>query len=531
MTDTAFDDLLLFADETPSAIAALSEPAWRILVVDDDEAIHQVTSLALRNFEFSGRELEITHAYSAADARRILAHDQDFALAIIDVVMEEEHAGLKLVSHIRNTLGNTFLRIILRTGQPGQAPERMVIQEYDINDYKEKAELTADKLFSAVCTGLRSYRDIVALNHNRRGLEQVIESSANVYRIDALPNFASGVLEQLTALLFLDVDSLYANSIDEPGQAEQASLRVIAATGAYAHQIGKLVSELEPETAAAVIGQVISSGEQVPESPHYVGVFRTENNELGTLLVSCHSPINDDDRRLIDLFCRNVSIAHDNLLLREDIDATQQELIYLLSEAVETRSPETGFHVRRVAEYAYALAKAAGLPERDCELLHRAMPLHDLGKLGIPDAILHKQAKLDSDEWQLMRQHPELGYRILAKSDRHVLRAAAIIAMQHHEKWDGSGYPHGLRGEEIHIFGRIGALADVFDALGSHRSYKPAWPTEKIVEFVREGSGKHFDPKLVTCFIEHLDELLKIRDHYAGRNPEQPYVHELNAND
>lgn len=513
MADESLDDELLFADEEPTPTSGGTCP-WKLLVVDDDEAVHQVTRLALGNFEFAGRRLDIRHAHSAAEARELLAGESDFALAIIDVVMEEEHAGLKLVRHIREELGNRFVRIVLRTGQPGQAPERLVIQEYDINDYKDKAELTADKLYSAVCTGLRSYRDIIALDHNRRGLEQVIDSSANVFRISALPFFASGVLEQLTALLFLDVDALYANNIVAGSSADLEQLRVVAASGSYADQIGSRIGELQPAEGCQVICEVLRTGRQVPDSRHYVGAFRTEQGELAALLVSGHEPLDEDERRLIDLFCRNVSIAHDNLLLREDIDATQKELIYLLSEAVETRSPETGFHVRRVAEYARALAMAFGLPERDCELLYRAMPLHDLGKLGVPDAVLHKHAKLEASEWLEMRRHPELGFRILAKSERLVLRVAAIIASQHHEKWDGSGYPQGLKGEEIHIYGRIAALADVFDALGSHRSYKPAWPVAEVIRFIREGSGSHFDPALVDCFVANIDIMDEIRSRY-----------------
>lgn len=509
------DDELLFADETPEpATPSIPARPWQILVVDDDEAIHQVTRLALRDFEFAGRPLQLSHAYSAREAMKLLAGDNGFALALVDVVMEEEHAGLNLVRHIREVLNNRFLRIILRTGQPGQAPERIVIRDYDINDYKEKSELTADKLFSTVCASLRSYRDIIALEHNRRGLEQVIHSSANVFRINSLPNFASGVLEQLTALLFLDVDAIYANSLVSTSDDPLAELRVVAATGIYASQIDQRIGNVMPATAGVLIRSALASGQQTPDGRHYVAAYRTETGELAALLVSSQHDLSEDDCRLIDLFCRNVSIAHDNLLLREDIDATQQELIYLLSEAVETRSPETGYHVRRVAEYAYSLARAAGLPDRECELVHRAMPLHDLGKLGIPDAILHKHAKLDADEWAQMRQHPELGYRILAKSERQILRIAAIIASQHHEKWDGTGYPHGLKGEEIHIYGRIGALADVFDALGSYRSYKEPWPIDEIIKFVRDGRGSHFDPALVDAFLANIDAILEIREHY-----------------
>jgi response regulator RpfG family c-di-GMP phosphodiesterase len=517
MTDDTVDDLY-FADEAPdSAVAASTQsPPWKLLIVDDDEAVHQVTRLALSDFEFGGRTLALQHAYSAAEAKVILGQKNDIAVALIDVVMETENAGLELVRHIREELGNRLLRIILRTGQPGQAPEREVIRDYDINDYKEKTELTVDKLFSTILASLRSYRDILALDNNRRGLEQVINHSAKVFRISALSGFASGVLEQLTALLFMDDDAIYASSITSDQTDLSSQLSVIAASGLYADQIGKTIEQAVPAEIGQLIAHVLAGGEQDRDCRHYVSSFRTESGQTSAILVSGINPLNDDDRQLIDLFCRNVSIAHDNLLLREDIDATQRELIYLLSEAVETRSPETGFHVRRVAEYAYAIAWALGLSERDCNLIHRAMPLHDLGKLGIPDAILHKHSKLEVSEWETMKAHPELGYKILKKSERPVLRTAAIIASQHHEKWDGTGYPNGLKGEEIHIFGRIGAVADVFDALGSYRSYKEPWPVENIIQFIAEQRGKQFDPAIADCFLENIEQILAIRDRYQN---------------
>ena len=506
------DDDFLFADEQAESTSFI-EP-WQLLIVDDDEAVHQVTRLALHDFEFGGRTLSLLHAHSAHEAKILLDKPNNIALALIDVVMEHESAGLELVRHIREVSCNRLIRIILRTGQPGQAPERMVIRDYDINDYKEKTELTIDKLYSCVCASLRSYRDLVALDHNRRGLEQVISYSAKVFRIGALSGFANGVLEQITALLFLDKDAIYANSIAGETGESLGDMRIVAAAGVYSDEIGKSVRDAVPDSVGHLIGKALAGETQSDDERHYVSSFRTDSGQIAAIFVSGINPLDDDDRRLIDLFCRNVSIAHDQLLLREDIDATQQELIFLLSEAVETRSPETGFHVRRVAEYAYTIARALGLPEKDCEIIHRAMPLHDLGKLGIPDAILHKHAKLEIGEWDIMKSHPQLGYNILSKSERPILRTAAIIAAQHHEKWDGTGYPNGLKGEEIHIYGRIGALADVFDALGSYRSYKEPWEIEKIIHFVEEQRGKQFDPAVTDCFLANIDRIIAIRDGY-----------------
>ena len=200
--------------------------------------------------------------------------------------------------------------------------------------------------------------------------------------------------------------------------------------------------------------------------------------------------------------------------LNEEIEATQRDVIYMMGEIGETRSKETGNHVKRVAKYSELLAKLYGLSNKDAEMLKIASPMHDIGKVGIPDAILNAPRKLDLEEWKVMQTHAELGYEMLKSSNKPILQAAAIVAYQHHEKWDGSGYPQGLKENDIHIFGRITAIADVFDALGSERCYKKAWELEKILELFKEESAKHFDPKLIELFLENIERFLEIRDKY-----------------
>ncbi|WP_341328201.1 response regulator [Methylotuvimicrobium sp. KM2] len=192
-------------------------------------------------------------------------------------------------------------------------------------------------------------------------------------------------------------------------------------------------------------------------------------------------------------------------LNREIID-TQREVILTLGEICETRSHETGLHVRRVAEFSYLLAQLRGCEE--AELIKHASPMHDIGKVAIPDYILNKPGKLTADEWKIMKTHSDLGFQMLSVSNRPLLRMAAIIAQQHHEKWDGSGYPLGLQGENIHIAGRITAIADVLDALGHERCYKPAWAIDDILDFFNQQRGKHFDPVLIDLFMENLDRFL-----------------------
>ncbi|MDP3587213.1 MAG: response regulator [Sulfuricurvum sp.] len=212
-----------------------------------------------------------------------------------------------------------------------------------------------------------------------------------------------------------------------------------------------------------------------------------------------------------------ISISHDVTELYEindEIWQTQHEMLSLLGEVGETRSQETGNHVRRVARYAKLFGELYGLDEEQIRLVYSAAPMHDIGKIGIADAILLKPGKLDFDEYEVMKTHSSIGYDILKHSTRPLLQAAAIIALEHHEKWDGSGYPNAVSGDKIHIYGRIIALADVFDALSCERVYKKAWPIEKIIELIVSERGYHFDPTLVDLFMDNIEKFTEIAFKY-----------------
>jgi PAS domain S-box-containing protein len=222
-------------------------------------------------------------------------------------------------------------------------------------------------------------------------------------------------------------------------------------------------------------------------------------------------PILDDNENIIEY----LGIRHDVtdiVTIHKELEYTQKEIIYKMGEVGESRSQETGNHVKRVAQYSKLLAQLSGLSKENANLLYTASPMHDIGKVAIPDSILKKPGKLTEEEWIIMHSHSEIGYKILKDSSRPILQAAALVSYQHHEKWDGTGYPNGLKGQDIDIFGRITAIADVFDALGSDRCYKKAWDLEKILQLFKEEKGKHFDPKLVELFLNNLDKFLIIRD-------------------
>lgn len=215
-----------------------------------------------------------------------------------------------------------------------------------------------------------------------------------------------------------------------------------------------------------------------------------------------------------------MSIRHDVTKIVElghEIEQTQKDIIFTLGAVGESRSRETGMHVKRVAEYSRIFALKLGMGQEQAELLKTASPMHDIGKVAISDAILNKPGRLTPVEHDDMKRHTLIGHDMLKSSDRTLLKTAATIALEHHEKWDGSGYPHGKKGEEIHIYGRITAIADVFDALGSERVYKKAWEPDRILELFRAERGRHFDPALVDIFFEHLDEFLAVKAAYSER--------------
>ncbi|MCL1092209.1 response regulator [Shewanella kaireitica] len=196
----------------------------------------------------------------------------------------------------------------------------------------------------------------------------------------------------------------------------------------------------------------------------------------------------------------------------KELEETRFEIIRRLGRAAEYKDNETGLHVVRMSHYARLLAIQSGLPDKYCELIYNAAPMHDIGKIGTPDSILKKPAKLDEPEWDEMQRHAEIGAEIIGDHQDPLLEMARRIALSHHEKWDGSGYPFGVSGQDIPIEGRIVAIADVFDALTSIRPYKKAWTVADTIALIESESGKHFDPELVEHFKQIVDEVTKIRD-------------------
>jgi class 3 adenylate cyclase/CheY-like chemotaxis protein len=325
MSNADDDDVLAFAEEDETPVVAPSRrDDWKLLVVDDEEEVHTVTKLALKGFEFQGRRLTFFDAYSAAQAIAILEREKDIAVILLDVVMESDDAGFRVVKHVRDVLQNNLVRIILRTGQPGRAPEKSVIVDYDINDYKAKTELTAQKLFTSTVAALRSYRDVQRIDTNRLGLERIIDASVSIFQIQSIEKFLSGMVLQISSILGLNEDSLFAmssafvaGSAESSGDASEPV--VLAGIGRYASKSNGPASAIDDSTARGLVLGAFETSRSVFEAGRFVFAFKSKSRSF-VLYLESESPrgvLDAWDQRLIELFCSNFAVAYDNLELHE----------------------------------------------------------------------------------------------------------------------------------------------------------------------------------------------------------------------
>ena len=497
------DDLLFSDENTDSPARSLMAP-WQVLVVDDDAAVHEVTRLVMSGFEMDGRLIEFSHCYSGTEARELLAKRKDIALILLDVVMESDQAGLELVRYIREEIKNLQVRIILRTGQPGQAPEEKVIRDYDINDYKEKTDLTRRKLITVFYAGLRAYRDLMRIEHARLGLRRSIEAICELGESRSLRGFASAVLDQVNYLLDLHGEGLCAScSSAYTANSGDGRIQVLATTPGYAG----LMADEEFRNLAQGVQDAIRNALKNRASSHaahnYVGYFRTKAGSESVIYMEFPEPVSDDARELLEILARNIAITYDGLLLQESIALAQRNTIAILGGAIETRSQNGSGHRQKVGDIAALLALHCSFADGDVEMLRLAAALHDVGKVCVDANILTAPGPLTDEDWVAIKKHSQVGHDLLAQSGSAVHTLAATIALEHHERWDGTGYPRGLKGQEISLAGRIVAIADVLDSLTGVTSFRPAMSADDALEFIRTHSGSHFDPALVALVDKH----------------------------
>jgi response regulator RpfG family c-di-GMP phosphodiesterase len=506
---TSSDKDSMFADENGGALASENREVWKVMVVDDEEEVHSVTRLVLSHMDFHGRAIEIINCHSGEEAKKAIVEHPDVALMLLDVVMETDDAGLNVVKYVREEIHNHFVRIVLRTGQPGQAPEREVIEKYDINDYKDKTELTSQKLYTLVLTSIRSYRDIMMIEHNKRGLLAIISASEDIFQLRSMRKFAKAVLDQMTSLLQLEANALYCKAdigfAASRNTKQQRTIQIIVATGQYKNLAGyDLNGGVEPEVKERV-RKVMEEKRNLSFGNEYYAYFETRTGEEHVLYVKFSEQIelSKVDHDLIDLFCQNVALGFENVYRYNELIIYQGEIVCRLTEILESKAEHLGQHIRRVAKIAECLAKGLKLDEDQVAIIRSVAPLHDIGELAISHELLIKADELSEEEFHNTRKRAEMENGAKSK----ILRAAATVAKQHHEKWDGSGYPEKLKGDQISLEARISKLADVCDALLTHRAHREAWDLDKVIAYLKEESGKAFDPELVNILIENQDYL------------------------
>ena len=324
------DDFVALIDDEP-APSGTPASRWKVAVVDDDPAVHDGTRFALYDYTLNGQGLEILSAYSGEAGRTLLQEHPDMAVILLDVVMETEGAGLDLVDYIRTELRNETVRIILRTGQPGQAPERKVIVDYDINDYKAKTELTADKLFTTLTSALRSYQQLLRMSQTRRGLEIIIDAASTLFDFKSMQRLAEGVLTQIASLLNVECAGiLVLRDADEMA----SDFSVLAGSGCYRHFVGRSSpAGLDPQLSSFVRLAFERRCHDFQDRRSVLYMKTGSGREVVVLLESTRD-LSDTDRALVEVFCSRLSVAFDNVLLYERI----QEANVRLEERVNQRT-------------------------------------------------------------------------------------------------------------------------------------------------------------------------------------------------
>ncbi len=604
-----------------------NKETWKILIADDEPDVHTLTKTVLKNYTYKDKPLQFISTYSGKETIDVVKKNKDIVLIILDVIMEDDDSGLQVVKTIRDVFNNHTAQIILRTGQPADLPENDVVMKYEINDYKEKTELTSKKLITSITTAIRTYENICALKKSKEEYgklyydlkkimlsfdksviaSKVDENGKLIYVSQAFcQNFEYSSEELLgkthdflrhkkqDKAILADIMKSYAEK--KPWEGDLMYLTKNGHT-LWAHvcrfpeynsnnkftnftniftnityqkkveslnyELNNLLSTFDEHVIASKTdknGKIVyistafykTSGYKKNELlDHSHGVLSHKDTtkefyqDLWDTISSGHvwsgeikdrkkngdafwlytiiTPEYDIRGNLLCYTAISQDITHQKYIeeanqkieiLNTEIEETQKEVVFRMGSIGESRSKETGMHVKRVADYSKILARYSGIDEKESEILRLASPMHDIGKVAIPDAILNKPGKYTPEEFEIMKTHAQIGYEMLNMSKRKILQVAAIVAHQHQEKYDGTGYPQGLKGDEIHIYGRITAIADVFDALGSDRVYKKAWEDEEIFDYLNNQKNKHFDPELVEIFFNHLDEFLVVRDKY-----------------
>jgi len=447
---------------------------FKILIVDDSKLVHVQIKDMLSNLDFEGRHIELDDAFGYEDFRKAYEPGK-YALILTDLVMEEDISGIKVINHIRHELGDTKTRIVLMTANPEKVPRDLLLRDYDVNSYIEKQSMNEFTLKLTVVSMLKTYKDIIAFEKAINSIDYVMHNSKSMEVEDMLIE---------TYFQIRSFIKLRLSNVEIEGEIYVDKGKIFPPSSPVARTPKKLKERYSFE----------------------VEILEKQVN----LNLSTSKKLSKTDVEYVNALLSNLKYSY----FYTELSGVENDLILRLSNLIETRSEETGNHVKRVAEISYLLAVDCGFDAKEAELLKSASGLHDIGKVGIPDHVLNKPGKLDENEFAIMKEHSVIGFEILKNSRWKVFELGAMISLQHHERWDGTGYPYGLKDGEIAPEARMVQVADVFEALTHDRCYRPAWPIDKAVEYMCEMRGKQFAPEIIDVFTKRLSDVLDILNQF-----------------
>lgn len=486
----------LFADE-PAQQQELPQEFWKILIVDDEPEVHAVTKLALSDFSFLGRGLEFHSAYSGEEARELATQHPDAAIVLLDVVMESDDAGLHVAKFIREDLGNRFTRIILRTGQPGQAPERTVIVNYDINDYKSKTELTAQKLFTAVMSSLRSYRDIISIDHSRHGLEKVIASSTNLFALQSMEHFVDGLVQQLSWVIGGARQTLYAAAGRSP-HPEQMVIR--AAYGEDADNLmNQQIKAALPKKVLPEVDKVVRSHGIYYGDDFVLAYCPSQCRPQGALLclTGLSRPLVDSEKELLQLFADNVQLAHDNVTCLQDTDELLAGLVARLMTLEQEQVAQSIERQSAFVQVTHALALAQGMSKSRAQQTATAATLYERAEELF--AVMDEQpaSKVSPCQERLKR-----AVRPLHMAESDIAQIAYRALNERLERWDGLGLPAGKQSDAIALESQVLVLAGSICSL-----LEQGVDSKQLLERLNVERERHYSSALLDVVADNLTVL------------------------
>lgn len=472
---------------------------YQILIADDDEDMHRATKLLLKNFKFEERTLEFIDTYTGDETIRVLNEREDIAVVLLDVVMESKVAGLEVVDYIRKIKQNHSIRIILRTGQPGEAPEEKVIEEYDINDYRLKSELTAQRLYTSMYEALRSYRDIMVLEHSKASLARMIKMSSNLFSQESIEDIYTCILDQLLCSKDIQPSAVYfREKCQDCGLVfleRETYGTIIAATGRYRNFLGKNIKEVPELEEIQTKAENLMSNNQDAFSHMDKGYLISKTSNVGLKsFIYIESIEFDFDINLIEDYLSNYSKALDNYLMNQELIDTQKELISLLVDTIDTRCSEIGQHVVRVGKIGELIASEIGLNMDVKKIINISSRLHDVGgsSLFLNPVQHYSEKSVDSDEM-------------------YIIKKAAIIAGTINKEREKEGYPLGITKDMLITIAEIMFLADFYD---SNKAKEANY--ELTEEKYRSSSNGLFNSYIWNTFIKLKSQI----DQMIGKYPD-----------